>query len=147
MMLFQTGCIFPLLTNDLFSDLTPASFDALTGIKRITRLQKSVKIFAAGEMPRCVHILLKGQAQLYLNAESDLVRLVEPREIFGLAETAARLPYKMNLETISPCDFVTIDSEIFLQFLRDEPQVCFRLVKLLGVHLQKSCRIFCSSTY
>lgn len=132
---------FPLFADSLFCDLTPKSHKSLAGIKHKRRFQKDVIIFAAGDIPCCIYSLLKGKAQILLNADLHIFRPVEPNEILGLTETIAGLPFKITLKTITSCEFEFIENGDFLRFLHDEPEVCFRLVKLLGINLQESRKL------
>jgi CRP-like cAMP-binding protein len=95
-------------------------------------------------MPCCIYLLVKGKVQLLLNGK-DVIQFIEPDEIFGLTEAIANLPYEMNAETSSTCLCECIGREEFIRFLQTEPEVCFRLVQMLGLNLQKSYQLFISS--
>lgn len=134
--------------DGLFGDLPPKALESLARVKRNKRIPKGVVLFARGEMPRGIYMLVKGAAQLTANAElnnSHIVRSVEPNEVLGLTETIAGLPYKLLVKTNSPCVFEFIERQDFIQFLRREPDVCFRLLRMLGLNLQKTYRFRCSS--
>jgi CRP-like cAMP-binding protein len=135
---------FPLFAGDLFCDLTPASLEALTHIKQTKQLQKGVSFFVAGDTPRYVYLLVKGEAQLFFNDKKgiDIARLIEPNEILGLIEMILNLPYETDARTITPCIYENIGREDLIRFLHGEPEVCFRLVQLLSLNLQKSCQPF-----
>lgn len=136
---------FPLSADNLFCDLRPDSQKSLAAIKRQKRFRKETVVFAAGELPCCIYILLNGQAQILLNADLNIFRPVRPAEIFGLTETSAGRPFEIMLQTITPCVFELIENDDLLRFLLNEPEICFRLVKSLDSNLQKCGQLFSSS--
>ncbi len=124
----------------LFCDLSLQTGQFLTAIKQKKRFKKAETVFANGEMPCCIYFLREGNAELSTNItppEKNLVRLVEPNEILGLTEAITDLPYETSLKTISPCLFECVERGDLVRFLQTEPEVCFRLLQLLGTNLQK----------
>ena len=137
----KSAYFFPLLADDLFCDLTPGSLASLDRIKQTKRFAKNTCFFARDDTPRRIYLLRRGKAQLLLNEDSKNIsfgRLIEPNEIFGLTETIANLPYETEAKTITACTCECIGRRDFIRFLKDEPEICFRLVRLLGTNLQKS---------
>ncbi len=133
--------------DDLFCDLTPESLASLEKIKQIKRLRKEARVFSTGDLPVGIYMLREGRAQLHLNDESKeerIARLIEPNAIFGLTEAFANLPYETDAETITPCLCEFIERADFIYFLQNEPEVCFRLARLLALNLQKADRLFSS---
>lgn len=144
----QSEYFLPLLADDLFRDLSQESLESLNKIKETKQFRKGFSFFSGGEMPRRIYLLREGKAQIFLNDRSkdiQIERLIEPNEIFGLIETIANPPYETNAETITLCTCECFEREDFISFLRNEPEVCFRLVKLLGLNLQKSYKLLFSS--
>jgi CRP-like cAMP-binding protein len=134
--------------DSLFCALSPKALQTLNRIKQKKHFRKDIFISTTGDMPRGVYVLFQGQAQLNINIESNeknIIRLAELHEIIGLTETLTSLPSETNVLTITPCIFEFIESDAFFHFLHDEPEVCFRLVQLLGLNLQKSYKLFCTS--
>lgn len=146
----KSECFFgnPVFAGNLFCNLSAEALESLTRVKQTRRFPKGAVIFAQGDLPSGIYVLLKGQAQLSLNPKPDkkhIFRPVEPNEILGLTETIANLPYGMNAETLAPCLFEFIERRQFIDFLYDEPRVCFHLAELLGLNLQKSYALLRSS--
>lgn len=134
----------PIFGDDLFCDLSPKSLKSLERIKRKTQFQEGVCIFAKGDLPCCIYVLLKGRAQ-FLQSESPEVRPVEKNEILGLPEMLANSPFEASVKAVTNCLCECISRDDFIEFLHEEPRVCFRLVQLLGSRLQTNYRLFCSS--
>jgi len=124
----------------LFCDLSPRTGQFLTAIKQKKLFKKDEIVFANRQMPCCVYFLREGKAELSTNLtppENNLVRAVEPNEILGLTEAIGGLPYETSVKTLTPCLFECIERADFIGFLQTEPEVCFRLLHLLGTNLQK----------
>lgn len=144
----ESEYLFPLLTDNLFCDLTPKSRKSLDKIKQTKRFEKGVCFFSRGEMPCCVYLMREGIGQLLLNnavKDIKIARLIFPNEIFGLTEAIAELPYETKAEALTTCVCECIGQSDFISFLCDEPEVCFRLARQLGSHLQKRHELFVSS--
>lgn len=140
-------CLFckPILADKLFEDLSKKALDSLARIKRQTQFEEGAFIFAKGEKPQGIYILKRGQAQMFFNNFRQ-AREIAPDEILGLTGMIAELPCEMSVKTISPCLFDYIEREDFINFLKAESEVGFRLVKTLGTNLQQIYQLVCSST-
>lgn len=128
-----------LLADELFGDLAPPSRDALERLKRIRNFSKNARFYAEGEARRRVFVLLSGRARFFSGAVGG--RIVAPREILGLTELLADEPYKTSAAAVTPCVCECFRGEDLLRFLRAEPEVCFRLVKMLNFNLLKTYQI------
>ena len=136
---------FPLLADQLFCDLTPKSLKSFDKIKQTKRFEKGICFFSRGDMPHFIYLLREGEAELLLNDELkniNIARLIEPNEIFGLTEAIVNLAYETDAKTITSCVCECIGRDDFIHFLEGEPKVCFRLLQLLGLNLQKSYQRF-----
>lgn len=136
---------FSLSADNLFRDVTSRTLKSLDKIRQTKRFRKGVRFFSTGDVPRCVYILRKGNAQLFLKDESKNIyfaRLIEPNEILGLTETIVDLPYQTSAKTITSCICECIGHEALIRLLQNEPELCFRLVRMLGFSLQKSRQLF-----
>lgn len=139
----------PFSADRLFCDLPPKTQKSLTRLKNIKRFQKDKIVINTGVYAD-VCMLCRGQAKLILNAElygEDSGRLVNTNEVFGLTETITNCPYQMSLITLTPCLFEMIPRQNFLDFLTDEPELCFNLLNLLAQDLNQQCRLFSSTTF
>jgi len=113
----------------------------LTSIKQLKKFRKGSVIYAPGEMPNCIYILVKGKMRILSKLTSDetcAARSLEPCEIFGLTEAIANLPYETSAETITSCTCECIRREDFIHFLQENPNFCFHLMKQLAQNLQNT---------
>ena len=129
------------LASDLFGALSPAAHASLRAVTLEKEFAEDETILAGGERAAGVYILTSGEAQI-LYPDARTVHLIKPDEILGLTATLANLPFEMSAKTLSACRFEFIHRAAFLAFLQDEPETCFRLLRMLGSKLHKLYRFF-----
>jgi len=127
--------------DDLFGSLSPEAEKKLRAVKQTRQFAKDEIIFADGQMPRAIYRLAEGKAGIFRDAAKP-VRPVGKNEILGLTEAVSNLPYEMSVKAVTPCSFEYIRREDFMNFLQTEPEICFRLLRMLGTNLQKIFRLF-----
>ncbi|MBS1795568.1 MAG: cyclic nucleotide-binding domain-containing protein [Acidobacteria bacterium] len=134
-----------ILADRLFRDLADETRQSLAAVTRTRRCGPEEIVFAKGELPSSIYLLIEGEAQTiteFADPGKNLVRPVERSEILGLTEAITNLPYETTLKTVTPCTFESIAGEDFAAFLQSEPEVCFRLLRLLGTNIHKIFRLF-----
>lgn len=140
----------PFFADELFCDLSPKTRRALQTIKTSKRVKENNAVLKAGDISPCVYILREGCARITYRNElnnSGSFRLIEENEFVGLNEILADSCCEMNVETVTPCTFECLRRKDFMNFLGREPEICFRLVKMLGAGLQKNYRKLQNSTF
>ncbi len=139
----NSECFFgnAFLADDLFCGLSPETLHSLLAVKQTKRFTKDEMVFAVEQMPCCIYILTTGDAQFFYAAEL-FGRSVKRNEILGLTEAITDLPYEISVKTTAPCVFECLGRDDFIRFLRNEPEVCFRLLQMLGANLQKVYGLF-----
>ncbi len=139
----NSECFFgnAFLADDLFCGLSSETQTSLLAIKQTKRFAKDQLIFAVEQMPCCIYILTTGDAQIFYATEL-FGRSVKRNEILGLTEAITNLPYEISVKAVSPCIFECVGRDDFNRFLQSEPEVCFRLLQMLGANLQKVYQLF-----
>jgi CRP/FNR family transcriptional regulator, cyclic AMP receptor protein len=127
------GCRF--CAERLFRNLPASTLHSFDAIKTLFLFPKGARLFAEGEQPRGVFVLCAGRVKLTessLEGKTVIVRLAEPGEVLGLSATISGDPYHLTAETTEPCqaDFVRRDD--FLRYLREQPEVCLRVIEMLS---------------
>jgi len=129
------------LADELFFDLSLKAQKKLQRIKQNKQIAAGETVFASGENSRGIYLLRAGDARL-LHYADQAVRAVRENEILGLTEAITDLPYETGVRAFSPCEFEFIRRADFIEFLQTEPEICFRLLQILGTNIQKIYRIF-----
>ncbi len=140
----------PFFSDELFRDLEPKTSRSLDRIRTKRRFKKNDTVVTAGEVPNFIFILNSGQARLSItngiNAVTNL-RLVKKDEILGLNEVLANSFCEMNVETVTPCEFDCLRRRDFLELLRKDSEMCYRLLSLLGIRTQQIYETFSSFSF
>jgi CRP-like cAMP-binding protein len=126
-----------LCADDLFRGLSPESENFLLSIEQPQNFAKDETIFAGGQMPCCIYILREGEAEIFYQGD---IYQVKKNQVLGLTEALADLPSEISVKASAPCRFECIRRDAFLEFLRNEPEICFRLLQKLGANIQKIYR-------
>jgi CRP/FNR family transcriptional regulator len=119
----------------LFRDLQleiPKSFDR---IKSTSLYPRGAVLFVEGQQPRGIYVLCGGRAKLVTGNRSGkevIARLAEAGEILGLSAAISGEPYHLTAEMIAYGQADFISRADFLKFLREYPEVCFRVVEMLS---------------
>lgn len=143
------GCFIgkPIFAKDLFSNLPLKTRKNLASIQQHEKINEGEIISKIGSFPENIYVLIKGKAQLALRNELNLkniTRLVERGEVIGLTQSLSGSPNEVNIVALSPCSVDVFSTPDFLNFLKNEPQVCFRLFNRLSLDVQSDYRIFSS---
>lgn len=140
----------PFFSDELFANLEEKTTKSLARIRTKRRFQKNDTVVSAGDMPEFIFILNSGQARLSItngiNSVTNL-RLVKKDEILGLNEVLANSFCEMNVETVTPCEFDCVRRRDFLNLLFREPEICYRLLNLLGLRTQQIYESFSSASF
>ena len=119
----------PILTDEIFSEIPFKTKRFLASLKKPRRISKGEIITYIGGLSSVIYLLKEGKAQL--SFDDDLSskknsRPVAKKEIIGLRQLFADTPSEICLETLSVCHFEIIERTGFINFLKNEPQICFR---------------------
>src|SRR5947209_10769707 len=140
-------CFFDsrLCINQLLKDLSTETVRAFEIVKRTRAFPKGSPIFSEGEPPQGVYLLRQGRARLILDLgrkRERIVEIAEAGEVLGLSATIANEPYEVSAQALTACRVDFINRQKFLRLLHEQPEVCFRVVQLLGHNVHVSCDLF-----
>jgi CRP/FNR family transcriptional regulator len=127
------GCRF--CAERLFRNLPLPTLEAFDAIKGVSFYPKGATLFVEGQAPRGIFVLCAGRAKLTASSshgKTVIVRLAEPGEVLGLSATISGEPYHLSAEIMEPCQADFVKRDDFLRFLREHPEVCFRVVEMLS---------------
>lgn len=132
--------------SQLLDGLSPKAASELKAAKQTTSYSAGVPIFAEGQSPQGIYMLCRGQAKLVLSGEgkrAQIIKVAEPGEVLGLSAAIANQPHEVTFETLTPCWIDFISRTKLLRLLHEQPEICFRVVQLLGQTLHESYEQFC----
>lgn len=137
----------PISAQELFAHLPLTTRKKLLAIKKSEKVNTGETISKAGSFPENIYVLTEGKAEMTLQNELNQkknTRLIEIEEFIGLTELISGSANEMDIVAISPCTLDVFKNRDFLNFLKDEPQVCFRLFEQLSLDIKSSYELFCS---
>lgn len=120
--------------DELFNELTPLNRWDLESIEEHVKIEPDQTVFHFGEQPLYVYVHRNGRAAVIHNVPDNLcfASAVEPNHIYGIIEVLSGDAFKIGLKTLTDSDFDLITRADFLQFMREQPSVSFKLAKLLS---------------
>lgn len=126
--------------EELFSALSPLSLDFVEKIRSKIEVASTTEVFGAGDNPEAVYVLISGEAHIVDNGGRPL-RFASRREVIGITEVVCGEPHCFGVRTVSDCVFYRIERGDFMSLLRREPDLCFKLLGILGRNLRQIGRI------
>jgi len=81
-----------------------------------------------------VYLVRSGQIKLTLKSEHKRIclMLAGPDYVLGLPATLANRAYSLTAQVTEDADFAFVPHRKALALLRDDPQLCFRVVRMLS---------------
>ena len=125
--------------DDLLSGLDHFDRGKLESIEdRITMLPGKI-VFASGDPVLNIYVHLSGRATLVQDSGANATVYscpVGPHQIYGLIEALSESGFQMGMKTMTKSEFDVIDRGDFLDLIRSQPDVCFRLAEIVSTLYQ-----------
>jgi CRP/FNR family cyclic AMP-dependent transcriptional regulator len=138
------SCLTCKLRSDrIFCNLPHNALQSLEEIKFTTAYPPGAVLFVEGQLPRGIFVICKGSVKLSINSPSGrtmIVKLAEPGEVLGLSSSISGQPYEVTAETIDPSQINFVKREDFLEFLKDDVNVCFKVAEHLSDKYHNACK-------
>lgn len=119
----------------LFCNLPAPALQRLSSITAPSTYPKGATLFVEGQTPRGVFILCSGKVKLSTSSADGktlILRISEVGEVLGLAATVSGKPYQATADVLEPTQANFISRNDFLNFLRDNGEVAFRVAQQLS---------------
>ncbi len=119
-------------------ELRPECLKALARLQSVAAYEKGSVLFRQGQCARGVYLLQSGRAELCLEPTADRrlpLRVVGPRYLLGLSAAISNEPYDFSARLLEPADVAFIHRDQLLPYLRNDHELCFHVVQVLGCEL------------
>lgn len=131
-----------LRADRIFCNLPSSALQAFEAIKYASSYPEGAVLFVEGQAPRGIFVLCKGSVKLSIgaaNGRTMIVKIAEAGEVLGMSASVSGKPYGVTAETLDPCQVNFIKREDFLRFLKEDPEVCFKVAEQLSEKYHNAC--------
>lgn len=140
----------PISARNLFCNLPPATRKKIASLQERKKINEGEIICQPGNFPQNIYVLIDGKAKMTfrngLNQKQN-TRLIENGEIIGLTQSISGSPNELDIVALSPCSVDSYQTKDFLNFLKDDPQVCFRLANQMSLNIESDYKVFSSMLF
>jgi CRP/FNR family transcriptional regulator len=121
-----------------FCDMPTDTLREFDAIKSLGTYRRNTILFSEGRPVRGIYVLCDGRAKLSICAESGkrlTLRIAGPGEILGLGAVLSNTPYEITAELLDASQVAFIRRKELAKFLRDHPDICMHVVRMLSQDL------------
>ncbi len=114
------------------------SLQAFDEIKSTGTYPRNTILFAEGRPVRGIYLLCDGRAKLSICAEGGkrlTLRVAGPGEVLGLGAVLSNTRYEITAELLDASQVVFVKRKELVKFLREHPDVCMQVVRMLSQDL------------
>lgn len=136
-------------TNELYEMLSPALRAELARSERSTVVPEGTALIQQGVCPEHLVIVNSGKVEVSLNCthRSPSLDYAEPGKVFGMrAMVSGELP-EVNVICTEPCSITTLPRDVFLELLKNNPEIYFGVARVLSTDLQIADQILRNSPH
>ena len=122
----------------VFCDMPTDSLRAFDEIKSPRAYPRNMILFAEGKPVRGIYLLCDGRAKLSICADGGkrlTLRVAGPGEVLGLGAALSNTPYEITAELLDASQVVFVRRKELMKFLREHPDVCMQVVRMLSQDL------------
>lgn len=122
----------------VFCDMPADSLRAFEEIKSVGNYPRNTILFAEGRPVRGIYLLCDGRAKLSICSDGGkrlTLRVAGPGEVLGLGAALSNTPYEITAELLDTSQIVFIRRKELMKFLREHPDVCMQVVRMLSQDL------------
>jgi len=111
---------------------------AFEEIRSVGTYPRNTVLFKEGKPVRGIYLLCDGRAKLTICSEFGrrlTLRVAGPGEVLGLGAALSNTPYEITAELLDASQIVFIRRKELVKFLREHPEVCMQVVRMLSQDL------------
>lgn len=122
--------------NTLLKVLDDSQFRELMAASQHYSLAEGEYLFQQGDPVKQLFITISGYVKLYRltpNGDEKVVDIIHPGSSFAEAAAFMSMPrYPVHATALKPSEIIGIDSQHYLQFLRQSPEMCLNLMGVMS---------------
>ncbi|WP_298770159.1 Crp/Fnr family transcriptional regulator [uncultured Shewanella sp.] len=127
--------------HHLFASLECEELNAILKPSSYLSFVEQTPIFYQGDIARRFYLVMEGHLQLYrtnLQGQEKVIEIVRQGQTFAEAlmfDKCARYP--VSAKSISACELISVDSEVYLKILKNNATACFAIMANMSKRLRK----------
>jgi len=115
-----------------FLNVSPELKGSLEPVGQIERFSASQALFREDDGNSGVFVVLNGKVRMGVRGLPKLDRLLSAGSVLGLPSTFTGHPYSLSAEALTEVDAIHVRQEIFLQLMKERPDLCREATEMLG---------------
>ena len=127
--------------HQLFASLSPSQIDQVFTCASKVNLHTEQILFHQGDSASRFYFVVKGHLHLFrTNAQGQIkvIGVVRSNDTFAEALMFNKLAiFPVSAQALSECELISLDSEVYLQLLRQNPEACIAIMADLSVRISK----------
>lgn len=123
----------------IFSALSGAEIEALSGLAVERKFAPRETVFWEGDAPQWFYVIAEGGIKVFKSSSSGkefIIAFFGPGEMFGEVAVFENRPYPASAQAVVETRVLGIKREDFLSFLAHRPEVALRTINILGGRLR-----------
>src|ERR1700675_440260 len=123
----------------MFCDLDPEAFDQLCRYAKHTTLKRGTTIVSKGDPGNSLIAVISGTVKISVSSpdgRSAILNLIGPGEIFGEVAVLDGAARTADATANTNCEIFIIDRREFIPFVRSQPALAMKFIKLLCTRLR-----------
>lgn len=128
-----------LRTVPLFALLNQHDLDILVGALQLTKYGRGQIIFQQGDTSRRLYVIVKGKVRIFKSSPAGhetSINIFSTRDVIGEFATIDNQPRSATAKAISRCELLEIDSQTFLAYFRQMPDLALGLARTLAAKVR-----------
>ncbi|MGB5869148.1 MAG: Crp/Fnr family transcriptional regulator [Albidovulum sp.] len=121
----------------LFAELAPAKLKLLAFTSDRVRYDANEILFLQGDIGDAAYVILAGTAEILADSANGPIKIAEVGEnsIVGEIAILCDAARTATVKAVTPIDALRIKKEVFLDLLRDFPEVTIAVIRVLAERL------------
>jgi len=125
--------------HPLFSDLNPSALDQLCRYAKSKTLKRGSLVFSKGDLGNSLYAIVSGTVRIGVSSAEGreaVFNICGPGEIFGEIALLDGGERTADAVATTECELLAIDRREFLPFVRSQPLLAMKLIKLICTRLR-----------
>ncbi|MBP7654442.1 cyclic nucleotide-binding domain-containing protein [Candidatus Dependentiae bacterium] len=133
----------------LFENLSNEDLNSLSKKIKLENFEKKSMVFKENEPGNKLYILIEGKLVLSKNIENKekVVAVIIPVNPVGEMSILDDEPRSLTVKTVADSKLLSLEKEDFKEMVRNNPEISFKIFKILSSRLREATQLLKSQRY